>query len=285
MPMSSLWLMVILLLSVFPAKIAAKHRFPCPSDPFLSPSTDICNPLRYITSNSLTAVSVSLYTLSALIMTYFMWKRGGRFMVAMVVGSYTMALGLAMRFGLHVQPDNSGLYIVEYLFVILSVGLRTRKKTLVQACGGAISISGSTSGSVSKSKLGSNFERDVWNMREIASVSLPWYRDWRALAFAMTLSCIGILVNTLVICSIHHELTVVPKKIRSAYRTVELSQGFQGPLAVSEGFFYGLDTYPLFVAVAVYLPFWPGEFIHEMKGEDSVTTSNADIVEKDNLEK
>lgn len=26
-----------------------------------------------------------------------------------------------MRFGLHVKPDSSGLYIIEYLFVVLSV--------------------------------------------------------------------------------------------------------------------------------------------------------------------
>jgi hypothetical protein len=37
--------------------------------------------------------------------------------------------------------------------------------------------------------------------------------------------------------------------------TVELSQGFQGPLAVSEGFFYGLDMFPLLLAIAVYVPF------------------------------
>lgn len=42
---------------------------------------------------------------------------------------------------------------------------------------------------------------------------------------------------------------------------VELSEGFQGPLTRSEPFFYGLDTLPLFIAIVVYLPFWPGRFI------------------------
>jgi len=58
----------------------------------------------------------------------------------------------------------------------------------------------------------------------------------------MVLSCIGIL-------------------IRSVYRCIELGQGFQGRLATSEPFFYGLDTLPLFIAIVVYLPFWPGRFI------------------------
>jgi hypothetical protein len=60
---------------------------------------------------------------------------------------------------------------------------------------------------------------------------------------------------------------------------VELSEGFQGRLATSEAFFYGLDTLPLFIATVVYIPFWPGRFIpavpmvlkesHEMTGSGS----------------
>jgi len=69
-----------------------------------------------------------------------------------------------------------------------------------------------------------------------------WYWDWRALAGALTVSCIGIL-------------------IRSVYRTIELGQGFEGQLATVEAFFYGLDTLPLILAIAIYIPFWPGRFI------------------------
>jgi hypothetical protein len=50
-------------------------------------------------------------------------------------------------------------------------------------------------------------------------------------------------------------------QIRSVYRTIELSQGFEGRLSTIEGFFYGLDTLPLFLAIVVYIPFWPGRFI------------------------
>lgn len=57
----------------------------------------------------------------------------------------------------------------------------------------------------------------------------------------------------------HTDLIVY--QIRSAYRVVELSQGFDGPLTTSEPFFYGLDTLPLFIAIAIYIPFWPGRFI------------------------
>ncbi|CAL1712152.1 unnamed protein product [Somion occarium] len=85
-------------------------------------------------------------------------------------------------------------------------------------------------------------EPQVWSRDSLK----PWYQDWRGLAGAMFISCIGIL-------------------IRSAYRTIELSEGYSGRLATTEGFFYGLDTLPLFFAVAVYVPFWPGRFIPDTK--------------------
>ena len=50
-------------------------------------------------------------------------------------------------------------------------------------------------------------------------------------------------------------------QIRSVYRTIELSQGFEGRLSTIEAFFYGLDTFPLFLAIVIYVPFWPGRFI------------------------
>jgi hypothetical protein len=97
-----------------------------------------------------------------------------------------------------------------------------------------------------------------------------WYKSWLALAGALIISCIGILV-----CPFPHAhgvcisiLIAIVYQIRSGYRVVELSEGFQGPLTRSEPFFYGLDTLPLFIAIVVYLPFWPGRFIPR----DSPTT-------------
>lgn len=40
---STTWMLAFVL---FPTLTAAKHKLPCPSDPFISPSTDICNALR-----------------------------------------------------------------------------------------------------------------------------------------------------------------------------------------------------------------------------------------------
>ncbi|ETW83965.1 lipid-translocating exporter [Heterobasidion irregulare TC 32-1] len=272
---------------------------PCPADPFADPAHDPCNGLRGIASNTLTAVAFTLIMVSALVQSLSMLKWGAWWMLCLVIGEYTFALGIGMRFGLHSHPDSKGIYIAEYLFVVLSpcafiaadyilLGrlarfLRCEKHLLVpahritaiflssdvttfliQAAGGGVSIGSTTA---QGAQTGSNIflaglaiqllsfliftctllvflyrvhkhEQQTWTIHR----GQHWYTDWRSLAVALLVSCVGIL-------------------IRSVYRTIELSQGFEGPIATNEGFFYGLDTLPLFVAVVVYCPFWPGRFI------------------------
>ena len=99
------------------------------------------------------------------------------------------------------------------------------------------------------------FAPEIWHHQ----TPVPWYRNWKSLAVALGLSCVGIL-------------------IRSVYRTIELSEGFRGHLATTESLFYGLDTYPLFVAVAIYVPFWPGRFI--ANPDMSEVTRNGSPVEE-----
>ena len=41
-------------------------------------------------------------------------------------GYPVFALGISIRFALHLHPDSQGLYIVEYLFVVLSVGNKSK---------------------------------------------------------------------------------------------------------------------------------------------------------------
>jgi hypothetical protein len=88
---------------------------------------------------------------------------------------------------------------------------------------------------------------------------MPWRRNWHALAGALTVSCVGIIV-------------------RSGYRCAEFAQGPRGHLATSEGFFYGLDTLPLFVAIAVYVFFWPGRFIPYMPAGELVQKTSQETL-------
>lgn len=71
---------------------------------------------------------------------------------------------------------------------------------------------------------------------------------------------------------------ITNEQVRSGFRVVELSEGFQGSLTTSQPLFYGLDTLPLFVAIVIYIPFWPGRFVRQSMsqngGEDNTTNQD-----------
>lgn len=52
-----------------------------------------------------------------------------------------------------------------------------------------------------------------------------------------------------------------PLQIRSVFRVIEGIQGYFGSLATNQAAFFLLDSLPLFIAVSIYVPFWPGRFI------------------------
>ncbi|KAH0587652.1 hypothetical protein H2248_006419 [Termitomyces sp. 'cryptogamus'] len=288
-----------------------KHTsLPRPADPFLDPKDDPYNPLKYITSNALTALAFSLVMVVAILQSLSVWKFGAKWMLSMVIGAYTFAFGLGTRFALHVHPESKGWYIVEYLFVVLSpcafiaadyvllgrlalhlnsshsLLVSARRITtafvssdittfLIQASGGALSVSANDP---DRQLVGSHvflaglalqlfsffiffciYLLFLYRVHQCPDVWMkdqhgPWYEDWRTLASVLMISCIGIL-------------------IRSGYRVVELSQGFQGRLATSEAFFYGLDTLPLFIAIVLYIPFWPGRFIRDAPSKETASAS------------
>ncbi|KAH8830933.1 RTA1-like protein [Flagelloscypha sp. PMI_526] len=255
-------------------------------DPFADPAHDILNPLRYIANNTLTGIATG---------THFL-----------CIAAF--ATGLALRFGMHKNPRSKGIYIAEYLFVVLSpcafiaseyvlagrvarflqaekyLLVNPRKITrifvssdittfLIQAVGGAVSLSANdTKLNLAGSRVFlaglalqllsfliftviftvfmwriRTHSPEIWNKDQ----GVVWHRDWRALAVVMVISCIGVL-------------------IRSVFRVVELSEGYQGALTRSEPLFYALDTLPLFIAILVYCPpFFPGQFIPSSLPEES----------------
>ncbi|KAG5649002.1 hypothetical protein DXG03_000351 [Asterophora parasitica] len=97
---------------------------------------------------------------------------------------------------------------------------------------------------------------EIWRRDE----DKAWYNSWRTLATVLLISCVGIL-------------------IRSVFRVIELSEGYVGHLATTESFFYALDTLPLFLAVVVYVPFWPGRFIRDVP-----PSLDSEVQEKDEKE-
>lgn len=46
-------------------------------------------------------------------------RYGAKYMLCLVIGAYCEAFGLAMRIPFRNSPHSTGIYIVEYLFVVL----------------------------------------------------------------------------------------------------------------------------------------------------------------------
>ncbi|KAG2077360.1 RTA1-domain-containing protein [Suillus decipiens] len=262
------------------------------------PSNDPCNDLGYIASNSATAVAFSLVLLIAFIQTYHIIYKGTRWMWPMVIGEYIYGIGFGFRFALHYNPDSLGIYIAEYLLIVLSpcffiaanyvllgriareincahhVLLPVRRLTLIfvlsdvstfviQAVGASITTSTNYDSALAGLHIFLAglvlqltsvllfcviYARFLYKVRSKEQViwmrdtKERWNCDWRTLAAALVISCIGIL-------------------IRSGYRVAEVAQGFHGSLTESEEAFYLGDTFPLLVAIVIYVPFWPGRFI------------------------
>ncbi|THH05458.1 hypothetical protein EW145_g4786 [Phellinidium pouzarii] len=303
-------------LHVLPVVVEAKQQQRlCAADPFADPRTDPCDSLKYIPSNALTAITFALFIAAGIAHVFNSWKWGAKWMAAMTVGIFTYAIGLATRFGLHSMPDSEGLYIAEYLLVpcafiaaeYVLLGRLARHLSmdeyllvsprrvmpafvasdvttfLIQAVGGAVSIAAND---IKVNKVGSNiflaglvlqlasfllftsiylrflycvYTRQPETWTKDATLKKPWYNDWRALVGAMSLSCLGII-------------------IRSVFRVVELSQGFQGAIATSEGDFNGFDCLPLFIAVVIYVPLWPGRFIRASPEDNNLPIEKAPSV-------
>lgn len=76
-------------------------------------------------------------------------------------------------------------------------------------------------------------------------------------------------------------------QVRSIFRTIELGEGYAGYLATHEVYFYTLDTLPLFIAISIFVPFWPGRFIREESSvvenvrQDKESTDSAAVGEKE----
>ncbi|KAF9041202.1 RTA1-like protein [Panaeolus papilionaceus] len=277
-----------------------------PTDPFADPKNDLRNPLRYIPSKTLAAIAIVIYMLVFISQCWCFKKWGGKFMLIMTCGIFTFCVGLSLRFPFGRNPHNLPLYIVHDLFILLSpcafiattymllgrmaLSLNSERHLLIrrqwitkifvtsdvvtfliQAVGGSLPAIDDGLLDLGHSifligiviQLVSFFvytilfvvftwklyhlESDVWRKDR----HKKWYNRWQALPMALGVSCIGIL-------------------IRSAFRVAEGVGGFDSGLRTSEPHFYALDVLPLFFAISIYIPFWPGRFIASQQSHEPV---------------
>ncbi|KAF8840084.1 hypothetical protein BDN67DRAFT_1053608, partial [Paxillus ammoniavirescens] len=87
-------------------------------DDFQDPREDPRNPLKYIMSNTLTAIAFAVVVMIALIQTWYTFRYSAKWMLGMVKDAYVA--GFSCRFRLHYRPDCEAIFIAEYLLIVLS---------------------------------------------------------------------------------------------------------------------------------------------------------------------
>ncbi|KAH8088115.1 integral to membrane protein [Filobasidium floriforme] len=292
MPRSSFVNLSIGLLLLLGANAVNAQRSYCAEDPFANPSEDRCNPLRYIPVIWGAITALVLYFIVAILLTVQFFRYGGKYFLCLVIGCYCYGIGLCMRIPFRSDPHNTTIYIVQYLFIVLSpcaflagdyilLGrivshlsgdrhlrpVRPNKVTLffvlsdvatflIQAAGGGLSIS-------QKPAM-----RDAGQKIFLAGICLQ-------LASFAFFTCLWALFG---IRAYKRDpelwgmawwkplywalgFTCAMFLIRSVFRAVELSEGYTGYLATHEIYIYLLDTLPLFLGVTTYIYFWPARYL------------------------
>ncbi|WVQ85253.1 hypothetical protein IAT38_007418 [Cryptococcus sp. DSM 104549] len=289
--LSSPW-RTLLALALLAVAVQARDDADCPDDPYADPSTDICNPLRYIPNKAINIAAAVLYFAVAAVLTFHSFRRKANWFMCLVIGAWCEGIGLVLRVAFRNNPHSSGLYIVCYLFVVLSpcaflagdyilLGrlvefldahqhlrpLRAQYVSwmfiisdvitfLIQAAGGGLSISKNVTtaqagGNIFLAGIALQFASfffftcawAIFGIRAYRENKELWARQgWKPLYWALGFTCICFL-------------------IRSIFRTAELSQGYIGYLATHERFYLGLDTLPLLLGIAVFMYFWPGNYL------------------------
>lgn len=268
---------------------AAKNSSYCAVDPYANPRADVCNPLRYIPTLWVAALALSLYFVTSILLTIQFWRHGrGKWFLCLIIGGYCEAFGLLMRIPFRTNPHSTGIYIVEYLFVVLSpcaflagdyivfgrlvqmldgqrhVPIRADRimrffvasditTFLIQAAGGGLS----TAQNAKSQKTGG----DIF----LAGIALQMvsFAFFTGLYLWFGFRCYTrdkFVWNAPGWKPLYWALgwTCIGFLIRSVYRTIELSQGYTGYLNTHEPWFYIFDTVSLSAAAEVpCAPFAP----------------------------
>ncbi|KAF8303265.1 hypothetical protein DL93DRAFT_2090372 [Clavulina sp. PMI_390] len=256
--------------------------------------------LGYTPSNPLSAIGIICFAAAAAGLTYGLirgrWR--ARYMLAMVIGAYTITAGFVMRFPLRSNPNSEGIYILEDLLILLSpcafiateYSLLGRQALLtgtdeflivkasllaklfvgsdvatflIQAGGGSMSISKNAS----TQKLGANLFK-IGIILQFASFALFclvlafWLsRVHKKAPHVWNISEGAGWREDWKSVAYAQLLSCACILIRSIYRTASGLQGYRGSLATSQAAFYIFDSLPCFIAIGVYVIVWPGNYI------------------------
>jgi hypothetical protein len=253
-----------------------------------SGETDVQQAFHYVPNKPVAIVAGILYLASTLAILVRVFVAKNWWALCLPIGSLAMAMGFFLRFVLVSNQNSTGLFIAMQVLILCSPGaflafnyilygrfivntvggkhslIRPDRVArvfvisdvvtfLIQATGGSMGASNT----ISTQRLGSHIVlvgltvqtvsyilfialcgRAHLSIRKEASGNESWWRIMWLLYFS------SVFIT-----------------IRCIYRLVELAQGFTGYLFTHEVWFYVFDSLPLFLAISVYIPYWPGNYL------------------------
>ncbi|KAJ9116886.1 hypothetical protein QFC22_004543 [Naganishia vaughanmartiniae] len=167
-----------------------------------------------------------------LVVKFFVWSDVITFLLQASGGGMSAMKDLASM-GKNLALGGLILQLISFLFfcgITLRWGYRVRKYE-------------NGAGSHEMSSIGNGYATTgTTSVQTVPLKTRGWNRDWRYLYAAIFISMIGFIV-------------------RSGFRIVEFSQGYDGYLRSHEGYFYLLDALPLFIPLAIWILIWAPQYI------------------------
>lgn len=101
--------------------------------------------------------------------------------------------------------------------------------------------------------------------------------DWRPLVWIVLLSCVGVITRSVFRIVEYSEGASLSSPFLPPRDVLKLTltswAGYYGELATSEGYFYLLDALPLWLAMTLYVFFYPPRFIEGARELEQVTNT------------
>ncbi|WOO83396.1 Protein RTA1 [Vanrija pseudolonga] len=271
------------------ASVSAAAEQNCAPDPYKDAANDPCNHFRYVPNRALNATACVLYAALGCIFIFNHVRYKAWYFLALTIGTFMMAIGIAVRVAFYYNLHWRGGYIFQQMFIILSPCLLIAANYVllgrianhidaqshmfirparvarvfiisdvitfvIQGGGGGMAAGGGNIANIGVKLLLAGL---VAQLVSFGLFSLMWclftYRVWRD----------AVLWNHPGWHALNWVLgfNCIMFLIRSVFRTVEFSQGWTGHLATHEVYWAVLDCLPIFLAISLYTWYWPGRIL------------------------
>ncbi|WVF70535.1 hypothetical protein IAT40_005326 [Kwoniella sp. CBS 6097] len=283
----SMWTVALIFLIV-----AGNAEAACPN-PFEDPKNDVCNPYRYIPHKVGNVTGTVLFFISSALLTGCYIHRPIKWFLVLVIGAWTYAIGMALRFGMRHDPQNLDFIIASSLLVVLSpcaylAAMYILLGKITVQLDGAKYLRPFEPRSVGKFFVWSDvitfqIQSAGNSLFTLKNKKLSDVGKW-IIVTGLLLQLISFIVFACLVAIFYvrvwkedshlfHQggwrrlywaliFTCVMMLARCVFRVIEFIQEAPGSLNTHEVYFFFLDALPMWLVISTFIPFWPARWIN-----------------------